>query len=80
MLIIVRLFLRHSRRDSLLLLLQQCSSEIFSELKKDAVGALELVLKGPSLDFVAIRGLLPLMSDYQLDLLDDEVSYINVIS
>ena len=53
---------------------------MFSELKKDAVGALELILQDPSLDFVAIRGLLPLMSDYQLDLLNDKVSYIYIIA
>ena len=47
---------------------------MFSELKKDAVVALELILGGVSFDFVAIRGLLPLMSDYQLDLLNDKVS------
>ena len=55
-------------------MLQQCSSEMFSELKKDAVSALELILKGSTLDFAAVRGLLPLMSDYQLDLLSDQVS------
>ena len=71
-----RLFQRHSRTCILLLLLQECSLEVFAELKKDAVLALEFILKGSSVDFTAVRGLLPLMSDYQLDLLSDEVSYV----
>ena len=79
LLFIARLFLRHSKRDVLLLLLQQCNSEMFSELKKDAVGAMELILKGSTLDFATVRGLLPLMSDYQLDLLSDQVSYVTFV-
>jgi hypothetical protein len=52
---------------------------MFSELKKDVVLALELVLKdSSSLDFAVVRGLLPLMSDYQLDLLSDQVSYVRL--
>lgn len=52
---------------------------MFSELKKDAVGAMELILEGSTLDFATVRGLLPLMSDYQLDLLSDQVSYITYV-
>ena len=74
----VRLFVRHSRRDVLLLLLQKCDSQVFSELKKDVVIVLELVLKDSSLDFATIRGLLPLMSNYQLDLLSDQVSCVHL--
>ncbi len=75
----IRLFLRHSKRDILLLLLRKCDSQMFSELKKDVVLALELVLKdSSSLDFAVVRGLLPLMSDYQLDLLSDQVSYVHL--
>ena len=73
-----RLFLRHSRGDVLLLLLQKCDSQVFSELKKDVIIVLELVLKDSSLDFATVRELLPLMSDYQLDLLSDQVSYVHL--
>ena len=70
----VRLFQRHIRRDVLLLLLQMCNSQVFYELKKDVVVAMEFILSSSMLDFPVVRGLLPLMSDYQLDLLSDQVS------
>ena len=76
----IRLFIAHIRSETLMLLLQQLTSEVFSELKKDAVVALELILKSSSIDFVAVRKLLPLMSDYQLDLLNDEVrAFISIV-
>ena len=66
--------MRHSNRDAALLLLQQSSLGVLSELGKDAVAALEMIIKSSSFNFISVRDMLPLMSDCQLDLLSDEVS------